>query len=364
MTRPFRIAYVINSMEGGGAQSPLPAIVEAIAAADAEVQVFALARKDGRAIAALEEIGVTPQIFPGGLGDHAGAYRWAARQIADFAPDAIWTSLTRATLIGQVIGERMGVPVASWQHSAFLKPWNARLLRWRRKASDIWIADSSAVAAVMRDTLKITPERMVTWPIFCASPEAPQAPPWQEGMTVEAAAMGRLHVSKGYDVLIDALALLKTAGLPPFRVTIGGSGPDEAALRDRAQRAGVDNVRLAGFIEEPREFLALHHLYLQPSRREGFCIAMHEAMQAGLPVIVSRTGEMPYTVEDPAMGRIVPVENAAALAEAIADLLRDPSRLAAMGKTARARVLDRFSKDRFEASAATIVERLRAAARP
>ena len=123
-------------------------------------------------------------------------------------------------------------------------------------------------------------------------------------------------------------------------------------------------MRLAGFIEEPREFLALHHLYLQPSRREGFCIAMHEAMQAGLPVIVSRTGEMPYTVEDPAMGRIVPVENAAALAEAIADILRDPSRLAAMGKTARARVLDRFSKDRFEASAATIVERLRAAARP
>jgi len=62
-----------------------------------------------------------------------------------------------------------------------------------------------------------------------------------------------------------------------------------------ARAAGVaDRLVLAGFVERPRDFLAGLHLYLQPSRSEGLCIAAHEAMQAGLASIVSAVGEMPY----------------------------------------------------------------------
>ncbi|MBX7540562.1 glycosyltransferase family 4 protein [Qipengyuania sp. GH29] len=351
-------------MEGGGAQSPLPAIIRSIEQAGAEVKLFALARKDGKAIARLEAAGIEPVIFEGGLNDHLAAWLWAKREIAAFRPGAVWTSLTRATLVGQAVGRSLGVPVVSWQHSAFLKPWNERLLRWRRKASDLWIADSEEVAALTRKRLQIEPEKVMTWPIFAADPEAPQADPWQEGEPVRLGAMGRLHVSKGYDVLIDALALLKSRKLPEFSIVIGGSGPEERALRDRAHAAGLSDLEFAGFIDDPQRFLAGLHLYLQPSRREGFCIAMHEAMQASLPVIVSRTGEMPYTVDDPELGRIVAPEDATALAEAIAELLENPAELASMGQAGRKRVLERYSKLQFETKAAEIVAALRRLSAP
>ena len=52
MTSP-RIAYVINSVEGGGAALPVPAVTSVLRDAGAEVAVFALTRRDGRAACAL-----------------------------------------------------------------------------------------------------------------------------------------------------------------------------------------------------------------------------------------------------------------------------------------------------------------------
>jgi len=66
-----------------------------------------------------------------------------------------------------------------------------------------------------------------------------------------------------------------------------------AALEGAIASHGLDNVRLAGFTDRPREVLAGLHLYIQPSRSEGLCIAAHEAMQAGLPTVVSAVGESP-----------------------------------------------------------------------
>ena len=360
---PFRIAYVINSMEGGGAQSPLPAIIRSIEANGAEVRLIALARKDGKAIPRLVEAGIKPRVFEGSLSDHLGALRWLRSEFRDFAPDAIWTSLTRATLLGQKLGRERGIPVASWQHSAYLKPWNERLLRWRRKASDFWIADSTEVAQLTRQRLKLAPEKVVTWPIFAADPDAPNPVRWNDGETVRIGALGRLHVSKAYDVLLEALAMLRGRGLPELELVLGGQGPEGEALREQAEILGLTNVTFAGFIDRPADFLAGLHLYIQPSRREGFCIAMHEAMAAGLPVVVSDVGEMPHTVDSEAMGRVVPAEDARALAEALGELLTNPQDLAAMGEAARERVLDLYPQDRFERVAAEIVERLRQLAR-
>ena len=50
----MRIAYVINSLEGGGAAAPVPTVARILKAQGAEVEVFALLRRDGRALAAME----------------------------------------------------------------------------------------------------------------------------------------------------------------------------------------------------------------------------------------------------------------------------------------------------------------------
>ena len=357
----MRIAYVINSMEGGGAQTPLPRIVNALAKAGAEVRVMALTRRNGHAIGRLQAAGIQPVVRAGGETDQIAAYRWICEQAREWRADAIWTSLTRATLLGQVAGRKLGLPVVSWQHNAFLKPWNERLLRWRSHAADIWVADSSQVAALTLDRLGVPEERLFTWPIFAADPQAPRAEPWRTGDILQIGSLGRLHPNKGYDVLIEALAILEAgANAPriPYRVSIAGEGADEAMLKDLAKTRGLGMIDFVGFASDGEDFLAKLHLYVQPSRREGFCIAAHEAMQTGLPVVVSRTGEMPITVDTPAMGRVAEAGDPHSLAKALGELLARPEKLSAMGEASREIVLKTFSRHEFDAKGEEIVRRL------
>lgn len=360
----MRIAYVINSMEGGGAASPVPAIVEVLQGAGAQVRVLALTRRNGRALPAIEAAGIDVTVREGGERDHLSALRWLEQDVRAWGATHLWTSLSRATLLGQIAGARLGLPVVSWQHNAYLKPWNERLLRWRRRQSAVWVADSDQVADLTLKRLRVPPDRLFTWPIFRADPAAPVSRPWQPGEVLRLGSLGRLHPAKGYDVLIAALARLRREGFAPpvpFRITIAGEGADEGPLKAAAREAGVDDwLAWSGFTDAPRDFLAGLHLYLQPSRREGFCIAAHEAMQAALPVIVSATGELPFTVIPGESGLVVPPADDVALAQALRELLAaDSGHLASMGGAARRRVLERYSQARFRAAGEAIVARLR-----
>jgi glycosyltransferase involved in cell wall biosynthesis len=357
----MRIAYVINSVEGGGAAFPVPGVVRLLRDHGATVEVFALTRRDGRALPAMAAADLPVHVRLGGEKDHVQALGWLDRNVSEWRPHLIWTSLTRATLLGQMVGQRRRLPVVSWQHAAYLKPANRLLLRARRNASALWIADSHCVAALTAQRLAVASERLAVWPLFAADPAAPRAQAWRPGEPVRLGSLGRLHRVKGYDVLLAALARLQADGFrpaAPFEVTIAGEGAEREALQAMIASHGLDNVRLAGFTDRPREFLADLHLYLQPSRSEGLCIAVHEAMQADLPVAASAVGEIPYSVEEGVAGQVVPPRDPEALALALADLLARPERLAAMGAAARARLFDRFGQAAFARAGAEVVARL------
>jgi glycosyltransferase involved in cell wall biosynthesis len=358
----MRIAYVINSVEGGGAQSPVPAIATVLRNEGAEVVVFALSRRDGRGAVAMEAAGLDVRICPASEKQQVAALRWLHAELKAWSPDVVWTSLTRATLMGQIVGGWLGKPVVSWQHAAFLKPANRALLRWRRSASMLWIGDSESVTALTAERIAPDPDKLVCWPIFSMNVDAPQATPWRPGETLRLGALGRLHPVKGYDVLLDALAQLKAEGFTPpspFEVLIAGDGAELERLEAQRASAGLDNVSLVGFCADPPRFLAGLHLYLQPSRSEGLCVAAHEAMQAGLPVLASAVGELPYSIASGETGFLAPPRDAAALAAALKDALSDPERLARMGQAARARTHARFSAEQFATRGAAIMARLR-----
>ena len=357
----MRIFYVINSLEGGGAALPVPAVAKVLSDQGAQVEILALTRRDGRALPPMTRQGLKVHVRTGGEKDHAAALAWLDRMVAQEQPDLLWTSLTRATLLGQIVGLRRHVPVVSWQHNAFLKPANRLLLRATQGLSSLWIGDSHSVTALTASRLKVKPDRLAAWPLFAANADAPQARSWRPGETLRLGALGRLHPAKGYDVLIKALAHMRASGfIPPvpFEVEIAGEGAQRERLQAMIHLSGLDNVHLIGFCDTPREFLAGLHLYLQPSRREGLCIAAHEAMQAGLPALVTAVGEMPYSVVDGLMGRVVPSCDYEEMAKALKCLLRAPDKLATMGQIARTRVLERFGQARFAATGAEIFARL------
>lgn len=355
--RGMRIAYIINSVEGGGAALPVPAVAGALRNCGADVKLFALTRRDGRALPAMVAAGLEPSVRNGGETDHVAALAWLDRSVAEFRPDIIWTSLTRATLLGQIVGARRRIPVVSWQHAAYLRPANRWLLRATRRLTSLWICDSASVTEFTGRELGIPPSRLATWPIFAADATAPHAQPWQVGEPLRVGSLGRLHPVKGYDVLLAALAPLTRCN-QQFELTIGGAGDERERLLADAANAGLTNVTLAGFISDPRAFLAAQHLYVQPSHSEGFCVAAHEAMQAGLPIIGSRVGEMASSVVPGVTGLLVPPGDAAALLVALKQCFDDPASLHEMGVAARARLLEKFSAAHFQQRAAAIYQQL------
>jgi len=361
-----RIAYVINSVEGGGAALPVPAIAQVLRDCGAQVRVFALTRRDGRALPPMERAGLDPLVREGGTGDHAAALRWLKREVQGWGATHVWTSLSRATILGLLAGPGLGLPVIAWQHAAYLKPWNRRLMRLLQGRARLWVADSHSVAELTHERLKVGRDRLEIWPIFAADPATPVAAPWQPGMPLRIGSLGRLHPVKGYAVLLAALARLQRDGFRPpvpLDLSIAGEGEEREQLEAQAAAQGVP-LRLVGYVEEPRAYLAAQHLYVQPSRSEGFCIAAHEAMTAGLPVIASSVGELAFTIEPGRTGWLAPPKDEAALAHALRDALSDPARLASIGIAARAYVLDRFSQERFVATGSAIYRKVFAAGDP
>ena len=351
-----RILYVINSVEGGGAALPVPAVIDVLRRNGASVRVAALTRRDGRAIAAMEATGIEVLVRPGGETDHRAAFHWLDRLVRDEQPDILWTSLTRATLLGQLVGLRRRVPVVSWQHAAFLKPANLFLLRAMKRLSRLWIGDSDMITELTAARLGLGPDRLTTWPIFRADPDAPRGQPWRPGEPVRIGTLGRLHPVKGYDVLVAALALMPPLPVA-WEVAIAGDGAERQRLEAAIFAAGLAaSVRLVGYVE-PAAFLAGLHLYVQPSRSEGLCVAAHEAMQAGLPVVASAVGALTRSIDE-TVGRLVPPGDAQALANALTAILSRPDDLAAMGDRARTRLLATYGPASFDAAGRAILDRI------
>jgi glycosyltransferase involved in cell wall biosynthesis len=282
------------------------------------------------------------------------------RLLREQRPDAIWTSLTGASILGQLCGKWLRIPVVSWQHNASLRAGNRWLLRRTRAIPTLWVADSESVGRFAIERLGVDAARLHIWPLFIAKP-APLAQPWTGDGIFHIGSLGRLHPNKGYDVLIRALALMQSRepGLATrFELCIAGSGTEQAALQQLADQLGVRNLRFAGFVADTAGFLAGLHAYVQPSRTEGLCIAAHEAMLAGLPVIASPVGQLAHSIVDSYSGWLCRPGDAAQLAMALTSVIADSAEAAVVGQRARTRVLELFGRERFETQGAQLLRLL------
>lgn len=148
--------------------------------------------------------------------------------------------------------------------------------------------------------------------------------------------VGRLDHQKGIDTLVDALALPALAGVT---ASVVGGGPDEAALRRRADAAGVGGrIRFAGVLDHRgvRDLVAAGRIFVLPTRSESFGMAILEAMAAGRPVVTTPVGGVPDFAQDGVNALIVRPDDPSALAAAVRRLLDDgelAGRLAVAART-------------------------------
>lgn len=190
----------------------------------------------------------------------------------------------------------------------------------------------------------------------CALAAEPVAHPWfvpGAGVPV-IVAVGRLVEIKDYPTLFDAFAKIRAAR--PARLLVLGDGHLRASLEARIRAMGLaGDVALHGFDKNPFKYMARARLLLHASRAEGLPGALIQAMACGTPVVSTDCDFGPREViaRPGHDGFLVPVGDAAALADRALALLDDDELRRRMSAAARASV-GRFTVEaalaRYEAA--------------
>ena len=279
-------------------------------------------------------------------------YVLAAAQIARWTPRS--ATLVFATF--QNISKRYPFPLR----------WFEGLAMHRANG---WIAFGSTVAhgargetglcrsAASRDSARSGPRRL---PARCGGAALDSGSAWlargrrHPGRRV----LGRFVPEKGLRLLTAALDGVRR----PWRALLVGGGPLEQELRAWATRHG-DRVRIASGVRHadvPAHLNAMD-LLCAPSQttarwREQFGRMLVEAFACGVPVLASDSGEIPHVVDG--CGILLPETDVSAWSSAIAALLEDPSRRAALSGAGRTRA-ERYAWPRIAAEHLVFFEGLR-----
>jgi glycosyltransferase involved in cell wall biosynthesis len=267
----------------------------------------------------------------------------------------------KAGLLGRVAARRAGIPVVAvsrgWTYEdakvRFYELLDRVNLRWMDRVVCVSHAQAAKVrrAGVPARKIVVIPNAIHAERYQNPDPAARRE---LEGFFPHPArlilgAAGRLSPEKGFEVLVDAAALILKQ-LPDVGFVLFGEGARREALSERIARLGLaGRFVLAGLRSDLDRFMPHLDVFVQSSFTEGMPNVILEACAAGVPVVATAVGGTPEVVEDDVNGFLVPAGNADQLARRTLDLLRNDERRREMGCQSRRRIREQFT---FEAQAA------------
>jgi glycosyltransferase involved in cell wall biosynthesis len=323
--RGHRVGLIVDSTTGGArADAILAELAPSLALG---LERTAITRELGPSdLPALRRISRRIKLLaPDVLHGH-GAKGAALARLAPSAPHAIRVY----TPHGGTLVYRPGTFVGGFYRSL---EW---LLKWR---TDLFLFESGYAASLFRAEMGRPPAMVRV--VHNGVGEAEFAPVASRADGADIVCVGELRPVKAIDILIEALALLKRSGR---RVTavIAGEGPESATLKALARRLEIaDQVRFIGYCPA-REAFAMGRMLVIPSRAESLPYVVLEAAAAGVPIIATAVGGVPE-IFGPQADALIPPEDVAALAGAIAAALDDPGHAQRVAAAVRTRVRGEFS---------------------
>jgi glycosyltransferase involved in cell wall biosynthesis len=330
--RRRRLLFLVPSLRGGGAERVMVSLLRhldrerfelALAVVDMSNAVFAA---DLPSDVELIDLGCTRvrQAVPGII-----------RLIRHRRPDVVFSTLGYLNLAIAIVrpllprGTRFVARETAMVSRGIVEFRYPRVLRalYRRfyGSLDLIVCQSQAMLADVRATFGVPASKMVVInnPVDVERVRAlaaqPVAWPASEG-AARLVAVGRLGREKGFDLLLDALALLADVRL---QLVILGEGALDAELRQQAQRLGIaDRVHFAGYQTNPYAWIARADAFVLSSRHEGFPNVVIESLACGKPVIATPApGGTLEILEHVPGSRVASAVSADALAQAIRDWL-------------------------------------------
>ena len=140
---------------------------------------------------------------------------------------------------------------------------------------------------------------------------------------------------------------------------IVGEGELKDALHAQTVALGLlGRVTFTGFREDLDRLIPAFDVFCLSSKMEGLGTSLLDAMCFARPVVATAAGGIPEVVKDGGTGRVVPVQDPAAIAEALVEVLLDPAGRDRMGTAGRRRFEARFSADRMVEATLAVYDEL------
>jgi lipopolysaccharide/colanic/teichoic acid biosynthesis glycosyltransferase/glycosyltransferase involved in cell wall biosynthesis len=280
-------------------------------------------------------------------------------------PHIVHTHAAKPGVLGRVAARLAGVPVVVHTfHGHILHGYYGPLMTWLLRRMERTLARSSDRIIAVSEQVKqdlvrygvASPEKISVIPLgfnlqpFLDSGKHRGALYRELGLTNGArliGIVGRIFPIKNHRLFLEAAARV-AAEESSARFVVVGDGALRPEMEAHARRLGIaDRVAFTGWRRDlPRIYPDLDVLVVS-SKNEGTPVSAIEAMASACPVVATRVGGLPDLIEDGETGRLVPSEDAPALAAAILRVLRDKEAAQQMARVARERVSERFRAERL-----------------
>lgn len=367
----MRVTYVVNALGEGGTERSLADLLPGLRDAGVDIRIVTLRSRGSEGVEPL----LRKQGFPietiGSIG-RARTLRRLRRLLKEEEPDIVHSMLFEANLYARLAS--IGLPVKTLVslvnttysaermedprlNRAKVRSVQALEVALARLRTTHFHAVSTAVQADAEAGLRVRGEKITVVERGRRAETLPPPSPARRATARSAldipetapvlVAVGRQEYQKAHRYLIEATDHLPD--IDGLQLLIAGREGNESKALQRLLQTSPSRAaktRLLGHRSDVANILAAADLFVFPSLFEGMPGAVIEAMSAGLPIIASDIPPVREVVEPEVNARLVPLRDSGALADAIAELLSDEVRRAAMGERSRQIFEERFTMER------------------
>lgn len=332
------IAIYLPSLRGGGAERVMVTVANSFAERGYKVDLV-LAKAEGPYMA---EVHSSVRVVDLKSGRVLRSLPGLVRYLRHAQPTALLSALSHANVVAVVahwlanskarlvVSERNTLSMTLENGKSWRTRWVHHFMRLTYPRADAIVAVSNGVRDDLATVLGLSPSRIhtiynpvVNEHLLSQSREAvahswfaPDEPPVILGV-------GRLAPQKDFQTLIHAFAQVRQTR--EVRLVILGEGELRRQLEALVQSLGLENdVALPGFVNNPFAYMRRAAVFVLSSRWEGLPGVLIQAMACGVPVVATDCPSGPAEIlENGRWGRLVPVGDVDALAEAIIATLDD-----------------------------------------
>ena len=247
---------------------------------------------------------------------------------------AAWAKLSGACPFRLIVTEHSSFSARMARDSAFHRWRRAARARFLYKEAETCVCVSEGVASDLIEEKVIPKEKArviynpLTGPRLDAETREQADHPWlREVLSIPVImSAGRLLPLKGIDTLIRAFSLLRRDMKACARLMIAGDGPDRKRLEALSRELRVaEDVCFLGYVPNPCAYMPKASVFVLSSLYEGFSNVIVEALACGVNVVSTDCRSGPVEIlERGKWGRLVPVGDHGAIAEAIFDMMKRP----------------------------------------